>query len=389
MERCLRSSTATVIFCIIIAVTDGAVARTSECTVAGFKSDAPTTFKACTELLETHLEAQQKSQALKIRGRAAHRLELLDVAIADYDAALKLTPNDPELHIRRGWTHYDKYELGFVLERAAHALTLDPKEGDAYDLIGAAMTRLGDLDRARAAYDAALRLRPNSPIIRFHRYQLFNSLGRLAEAIAELDAILGLPAADTRDLGLKHLDRRVTFRTGARLHRAMTLNGMGRREEAGTEYNFLVAENPSAVTFMARAAHLAQAPDHPAAQADIERAVADDPNYWAPYDLRARLHFYAKRYVASSEEFKHAIKLAPHRGALRWWRSQALRKLERLDEATTDALSALEVDPNFVINDKLKTLHERGYLQLSALNSDPMPALGDAIRACMLDERCW
>lgn len=169
----------------------------------------------------------------------------------------------------------------------------------------------------------------------------------------------------------------------------MTFNKTGRREEARNEYDLLVAENPSAVTFTARAVHLAQASDDPTAQADIERAIADDPNYWAPYDLRARIHFYAKRYLASSEEFKRAIELAPHRGALRWWRSQALRKLDRLDEATTDALSALEVDPNFVINDKLKTLHERGYLQLSALNNDPMPALGDAIRACMLDERCW
>ena len=143
MKRCLRHTTATIVFCVVIAVTGSVEARTSECTVTGFERDAPTTFKACTELLETNLEAQQKSQALKIRGRAAHRLEFLDVAIADYDAALKLTPNDPELHIRRGWTHYDKYELGFVLERAARALAIDPKEGDAYDLIGAAMTPAG------------------------------------------------------------------------------------------------------------------------------------------------------------------------------------------------------------------------------------------------------
>jgi tetratricopeptide (TPR) repeat protein len=369
-----------------------AEAGEAACTADAFERDPRATFEACSALLATNPAAPAKAEALKIRGRAAFRLGRVDAAIADYDAALALAPNDAELHVRRGWVHYDKQENDAAIARAAHALKLDPKRADAYDLAGSVMTRAGDYARARAAYDDALRLDPRDPMIRFHRYELFDGTGRLPEALAELDALLKLPVAEiTRGPSFSFHGRRVTFRTGAKLYRAITLKAMGRSAETAAIYDQLVAEEPGAVTYASRAAHHrhAETASEEAIQADIDKAIALDPDYWAPRDVRGRLYFYAQRYDAAAQEFARAIALAPEQGGLRWWRSMALRKLDRVEEATNDALSVLDVDPYYVVNRKMRTLIEHGYFVPPQEGADPMPALRDAVRACMLDERCW
>lgn len=370
----------------------GAGASERACTADAFERDAKATFEACSTLLAANPAAPAKAEALKIRGRAEFRLGRVDAAIADYDAALALAPNDPELHARRGWMHYDKQENAAALARAAHALKLDPKHADAYDLAGSVMVRTGNYRRAWAAYDDALRLNPNDPMIRFHRYELHDAMGRLPEGLAELDAILKLPVAEiTRGQSFVFHGRRVTFRTGAKLYRAITLKAMGRSAETAAIYDQLVAEEPSAVTYASRAAHHrhAETASADAIEADIDRAIALDPTYWAPRDVRGRLHFYAERYDAAAQEFARGIELAPEQGGLRWWRAMSLRKLDRVEEATNDALSVLDVDPDYVVNRKVRTLVEHGYFVPPQKGADPMPALRDAVRACMLDERCW
>jgi tetratricopeptide (TPR) repeat protein len=381
---------AVVAFFLALGVGD-AMAQAPSCTAATFAKDAATAFAACDALLETDLAIAAKAEALKIRARASHRLGRLDAAISDYETALALAPNDPELHLRRGWTHYDKHEDAAAIRRAEAARALDPRFAEAYDLVGSVMARRYDFARARAAYDEALRLQHDNLLVRFHRFQLFDSSGRLPEALAELDGIIDMPAEATRAATVEFHGRRVSYRTGAFLHRGITLQAMGRGAEAGPLYDQLVAEDPSATTYTSRAIYRDKAETASQADimADLEKAIALDPDYWIPREVLARVHFYAKRYEAAAEEFGRAAKLAPKNGKPRWWRSMALRKLDRIDEATEDALSALDVDPKFILQQKLKVLRERGYFVTPVGGDDPTSALRDAVRACMLDERCW
>jgi tetratricopeptide (TPR) repeat protein len=391
-EAIMRQLRLAAVLALMVLLNAGDVlAQAPSCSAAAFEKDAATAYAACSALLEADLATSAKAEALKIRARTLHRLGRLDAAISDYETALALAPDDPELHLRRGWTHYDKQENEAALGRAGRALALDPKSAEAYDLAGAVMARLYDFGRAKAAYDDALRLDPHNLLVRLHRFQLFDFVGRLPQALAELDGILALPEAETRAATFEFHGRRVTYRTGAELHRAITLKAMGRAMEAGDIYDRLVVEDPSAVTYASRAVYRRNAETAPdsAVVADAEKAIALDPDYWIPRDVLARTHFYAKRYEAAAEEFARAIKLAPKAGNLRWWRSMTLRKLDRIDEATEDALSVLDVDPKFILDKKLAVLRERGYFVTPVGGADPVPALRDAVRACMLDERCW
>lgn len=363
------------------------------CSAYAFEKDAVATFASCTTLLKSDLATVDKAQAFKIRGRAAHRLDRLEEAISDFDAALKLTPNDPELYIRRGWTYYDQLDNEAAYKFAAHALTLNANEDGAYDLAGAVMMRFGDFVRAKAMFDDAVRLRPHNILARFHRYQLFDATRKLPEALAELDGILDLPIVVTRGSSLKlhplYGDQRATFRITAGLHRAFVLYALGRDDEVKGVHDQLVIEDPSALTFALRATYNRQAGTVSESEilADVDKAIAHDPSHWLAREVRALVHFNAKRYEAAAAEFTTAIKLGPDLGRLLWGRSMALRKLDRIEEATTDALAAIDLDPNYFVTYKLKELQRHGYFQ-PVSDDNLMPALRDAVRACMLDERC-
>src|SRR5580700_5634537 len=89
------------------------------CNVAAFETQPEATVAACTAVLDkSGLSDAERAGTLKIRARSLHTTGRLDDAIKDYDAALLLAPKDPELHLRRGWTAYDKADFKTVLDQA-------------------------------------------------------------------------------------------------------------------------------------------------------------------------------------------------------------------------------------------------------------------------------
>lgn len=370
-----------------------AAVQTADCSMASaFDAGFERTLQSCSARLDATLPDAERVQTLKVRAHVWKWLGRLDDAIADVEAALKLAPRDAELHVMRGWYHHEMGQGGLALERVRRALAFDPDHGAAYNLAGHILFGRGDYRGAEQNYGRAVMLSPNNMRVRFNRYLLFNRLGRLREALAELDAILALPdAVTTRDASFDFHGRLVTWRAGARLLRALVLIALDRRPEADALYDQLVAEDPSTVTYTARAVHHRQYESRPEADvlADLTKAMELDPDYWAPHNSLARMLFHKQQYAAAADSFGHAIARAPTRGEPRWWRAMTLRKLDRIEEATADALSVLDVDPQWIVSRKLATLREQGYFVPASAQDDMRTALRDAVQACMLDERCW
>jgi tetratricopeptide (TPR) repeat protein len=265
------------------------------------------------------------------------------------------------------------------------------RHAGAYDLIG---TGLGhaDIDKLaeeKAAYDEAIRLQPDEPIFRYHRYQLLKRHGFQRDALQEADAILGLTIPTiTKPFAVTYYGKLTSFRTAVALERASLLLAMGRINESQTAYDQSVQNDPSALTFAWRAQfHLAQSAPMNVVQDNLDKSLAFDPAYWFSRDLQARVHFYSEQYEAAAAEYARAIELYPINGTMRWWHALTLRKLGRFDDASAEAVTAFQVDPGFMIN-QIDMLRMRGYLPTLAPNAHPIPALYDAARACMLDEGC-
>jgi tetratricopeptide (TPR) repeat protein len=363
------------------------------CTVAVFETQTEAAIAACTAVLDqASLSDAARAETLKIRARSLHKTGRLDDAIKDYNTALLLAPKDPELHLRRGWTAYDKADFKTVFDQANQAIKLKPDYADAYDLVGATLARrdVGRQHEAMEVYAEAIRLDPNVPLFHIHLMNVFVCCGMPEDALREADAVLRLPVAaiskpDATEFYFKH----TSFRTVASLERARMLSILGRNDEAKQAYDQAVHDDPGALTYAGRAAFLLEQVQAPldAVQADLDKSLAADANIWFSHGLAARVQFYRNNYAAAEPEFARSLAIYPINGEMRWWHAMTLRLLGRGDEAAEEAVTAFRVDPGFMFG-KVGTLQKFGLLPTLSSDSDPMPAIYDAARACMLDEHC-
>ena len=363
------------------------------CTVAAFESQPEATVQACTAVLDiSGLSDAERAEALKIRARSLHTTGRLDDAIKDYDAALLLAPNDPELHLRRGWTAYDEADFKTVFAQANEAIKLKPDYADAYDLIGATLARreVGRRHEAMAVFAEAIRLDPNAPLFHIHLMDVSECCGMPEEALREADAVLHLPVASiTKPNATEFYFKRTSFRAVASLERARMLAILGRNDEAKQAYDQAVHDDPGALTYAGRAAFLLEQIQAPLdeVQADLDKSLAADADIWFSHGLAARVQFYRKNYTAAETEFARSLAIYPINGEMRWWHAMTLRLLGRGDEAAEEAVTAFRVDPGFMFG-KVRTLQKFGFLPALSADGDQMPAIYDAARACMLDEHC-
>jgi tetratricopeptide (TPR) repeat protein len=381
------------------------------CSVSVFETDAKQAAASCTSILDNgHLTTAARVEALKIRARAFNRMGQLDDAITDYEEALKLAPDDAELHVYRGWRALDKEDFDLAFAQARRALQLKPEYAEVYALVGAAsnMSRCWcrNFAKAKAADDEAIRLQPLRPLYRFNRLLLFETNGFDNEAIGEADTILRLPAPlITKPAEVESYLKPTTYRIAVEVKRGILLRSAGRIKEAEQGWDHAVELDPDALTYAMRAEFrmsqtafipFAPLPPMTAIQDDLDKAFALDPDYWFTLNLQAKLHLLRGEfdsatahgeYELAAAYYARALKGYPINGGMRWNYAVTLRNLGRSDEAVAEATTAFRLDPGFM-EQKLGYLREQGYFTLTASDTDPRPAVMDAVRACMLDERC-
>ena len=370
----------------------GQASPDQRCSRSVVESDPAEALSACNLVLERDdLTDAARAAALKIRGRALNKADRLDEGSASFDQALRLAPDDAELHMRRGWSALENHDLGLATSHAQQALKIDPSYAAAFDLVGAIYaeeSREEKFTEAKAAYDQAVKLDPVDPQPRYHIYQLFQGRSPRDE-LREIEGLLQLPAsAINKPSPTLYYVRHTSYRIAASLIRARLLWQLGRINEAVQAFDQAVAIDPDVLTYACRAEfHLQTSAAEEVVQADLDKALTLDPDFWFVRDVQARVHFYSGRYDAAAADFARALKQRPVNGYLHWWQARTLRKLGRGDEASSEAITALEVDPHFLFS-KVGMLQQRGYLPKLAPDSDPRPALEDAARACMLDQDC-
>ncbi len=114
-------------------------------------------------------EPNSKFADLARRGSDAFERGDYDQAIIAWDEAIRINPNDSEVHRCRGDASLNKHELDKALSEYDEAIRLDPKNGMAYCCRGAASTAKGDFDIAIASFDAAIRLDPEIASLSFYK----------------------------------------------------------------------------------------------------------------------------------------------------------------------------------------------------------------------------
>jgi tetratricopeptide (TPR) repeat protein len=189
------------------------------------KLEPPLRVEACARALAARdLTDRQQLDLLSARAGALDELGDYKRAIADYDSAIVLAPDDAVLHLNRGVAKihdgrpaeaiedYDKairlkpdwhlpyfdraVALGDLGQRAAalkdYERAIQRKPDDAWIYVGQGdvLAASGDPTRALASYDKALTLRPDLDDPRAKRAKLLLQLDRPAEALPELDRVI-------------------------------------------------------------------------------------------------------------------------------------------------------------------------------------------------------
>ena len=103
--------------------------------------------------------------------RKYHALGMYAEAVGEYDKALGLCPNFPDIHNRRAASCRELRDYAGAKASLARALELNPRYVEAYVNLGQLHRRTGHLAEAIAAWERALELNPTHPLARIYLAQ--------------------------------------------------------------------------------------------------------------------------------------------------------------------------------------------------------------------------
>jgi tetratricopeptide (TPR) repeat protein len=151
------------------------------------KGDCDTAIEMFTKALEAGLSGKQVSAIYIYRGACYFSKELNDEAVADYDMALRLEPDNKIALNDRGNAYNREGEYHSAIADYSAALKLDPLYKSPYVNRGVAYLGMNLLNKAKADFDRALDFDPKNAIALTNRARLYIRTRSYVQAIGDLD----------------------------------------------------------------------------------------------------------------------------------------------------------------------------------------------------------
>jgi tetratricopeptide (TPR) repeat protein len=120
-----------------------------------------------------------------IRGDSFSATQEYDLAIRDYDQAIRLNPKYAEAYNNRGYAYYWSYSSAQAIADYSRAIELRPNYAYAYNNRGAAYMASAHLDQAISDFDHAIQLQPDFPQAYINRGNAYLRLRRFGLAFAD------------------------------------------------------------------------------------------------------------------------------------------------------------------------------------------------------------
>ena len=185
------------------------------------------------ELLEAHSQTSSYRASLLLElGNLMVAAKEYEAAIASYDQALKIKPDDQEAWYNRGYALGNLERLEAAITSYDQALKIKPDKYEAWNNRGYVLRNLGRLEEAITSYDQALKIQPDLQEAWYNRGYVLRTLGRLEEAIASYDQALKIQPDYYQ----------------AWYNRGYVLGNLGRLEEAITSYDQALKIKPDDTT---------------------------------------------------------------------------------------------------------------------------------------------
>lgn len=254
----------------------------------------------------------------------------LDAANATLSDAQRLLPSSPALFKALGRVAMTQGRYADGLKEFEHALTADAEDVEARFLVGTALVRQHQFDKALEIFDAVAKVDRDFPGLALERGILYQESGRTEEALREYEAALAKAPSDL-DLMLKVGCGKADAGNGAEAEKLLRKVLEQRQTSAETHFclgRALMAKN---VTDALKA---------------FERAVQLDPNH-------AEYHLYvgwasndAGNLVKAGTALKKALELDQGLADAYWQRGVLRVRQTRSKDAVEDLTKALALRPS-------------------------------------------
>ena len=140
-----------------------------------------------TESIDGETDPTKKAKLYFDRGFIYLKKKDDDNAIADFDSAIELNPEDPDAWWWRGSAYFEKEDYDKAIADFTQAIELKPENPNAYLGRGIAYLRKENYDKAIADFTQAIELKPENPNAYLIRGIAYSGSGKTDHAIADFD----------------------------------------------------------------------------------------------------------------------------------------------------------------------------------------------------------
>ena len=359
------------------------------CSLARMEVAPLQVIEPCSALLRrSDLSAEQRSAALFVRGRAYHRTGRIDLAGADYDAALQLAPANDEILVSRANVALRHGERRLGIGLLLKALEINPRNARALRAVGAVYADSGATDQAIKYLSEALEVDSAEPYALLARSQIYSGSQQYLLALQDADRLVAIePEIINRAGYLDQAGRMQDFHVIALANRSEILAAVGKFDAAERDLDAAVAYKWCTCTLTARAEFLRNRKRDDEALRDIDAVIALDPENVHAFYLRGLTLMGFRRWRDAFDSLNRALQIAPRYDYALRMRARIYREFGQTEEAVRDYEAAILSSPRMIV-ETIPALQLAGYWRSREIPTAMTPELRDAIRACMLDKTC-
>jgi tetratricopeptide (TPR) repeat protein len=288
----MRIRTTAIAMCLLMAVPAFAASRKDHENCNGIDPDRM--IAGCTRIInDTSEDARVRSIANVSRAMAWQLKAQRDKALSDYAAAMLLMPDDALPYNNRGILWRELGDIDRAIADFDEAIRRNPQPRsdtagsgfvNVYTNRALAWQAKGDFERALADYDKGIELDPNDRVARDHRGKLLLARSDYAKAISDLDVLIRLEPQQARGYYLRGLARYYQYMSGSEWIKKEDLAG------AIADFTQAVTLDPSdAIARWMRAMARETSGDRDGAIADLIEASRLDPVHQGIRDTLKKL----------------------------------------------------------------------------------------------------
>ena len=264
-----------------------------------------------------------QDEAWNNRGVALGNLGRYEEEIASYDKALEIKPENDAAWVIRGLALANLGRYEEVVVSCDQALEIKPENDAAWVIRGLALANLGRYEEVVVSCDQALEIKPDFDQTWYYRGMALYDLGRYEEAIASYDKALEIKPDYVE----------------AWYYRGNSLGNLGRYEEVIASYDKAIEIKPdNEEAWNNRGVALANLGRHEEAIASYDKAIEIKPDDDSTWGQRGLTLMNLERYEEAFKSYDKALELNPD-NANAWYNRACCFALQNQIESAIENLA--------------------------------------------------